>query len=198
MQQQAYAIKTGYYHQQRAITLIETLIVVAILGVLAALAYPSLLNFIQSNQVRSATNELISSLDYAKGEAITRGYSVTVCPISSTDDSDVVCGDRTDWSNGWAVFLNEVNATTGTLPANQDDLLRVVDDISDTLVWSTAINLINFQSSGFPAPTIGSNPGIGDIEIMPKKCMSDNQRLLNISATGRVDVDAQTCSTPPP
>lgn len=170
---------------QRAFTIVEILIVVVILGVLAALALPSLLGFIQSNRVRSTTSEFISSLDYAKGEAITRGYPVSICPLV---DSTVPTECGTDWSQGWMVFVNEGNATA---PSSDDDRLRVVDDISDSLIFSTSVTLISFQSSGFP------DPGDGIITITPTNCLSNNQRELDISRTGRVDVEAQSCPSSP-
>lgn len=183
------------YSQQRAMTMIEILIVIAILGIVIALALPSMSGFIQVNRVRSTTSEWISSLDYAKTEAITRGYPVSICPIGTPGTTS--CGAAVeDWRNGWLIFANENNAialpgSTVGLPGASDELLRVVDDVTGLTFSSnpgdTAINFITFQSSGFP------DPGAGTLILTPTGCVSDNQRKIEVSATGRVEVTAQNC-----
>lgn len=73
--------------------MIETMITVAIAGILALLAAPAMTNLIQSQQVRTAASELHSALNFARGEALKRGVNVEVVPISG------------DWKNGWRVQL---------------------------------------------------------------------------------------------
>jgi type IV fimbrial biogenesis protein FimT len=73
-------------------TMIELMIVVAVLGVLAAVGLPSLRWLSQSQQVKNASFELFSSLSLARSEAIKRNANVTVTPVSTAD-----------WGQGWAI-----------------------------------------------------------------------------------------------
>lgn len=62
-------------------TLIEMVVVLFLLGILAAIAVPSWLAFSQRQQIRTATTQLKSALRSAKSEASKNSvrYAVTVC-----------------------------------------------------------------------------------------------------------------------
>ena len=85
-------------------TLIELLITVAIVGIVAVIAVPSMQNFVLNNRIRAQAAALTSSLAFARTEAITRGTSVVICPGTASG-----CGDptTTQWKNGWLVFVDE-------------------------------------------------------------------------------------------
>lgn len=57
---------------QNGLTLIETMVVVAVLGVLLALAAPSFRNFIATQQLKGAANELMTDMVFARSEALAR------------------------------------------------------------------------------------------------------------------------------
>lgn len=73
-------------------TLIELMVVVAVLGVLASLALPSFKSLTQSQQAKNASFELYSSLSLARSEAIKRNGNVTLTPTNAAD-----------WGKGWAI-----------------------------------------------------------------------------------------------
>lgn len=58
-------------------TLIELMLVVALLAVFASLALPSFQTLIRNNRTESTANELAALLQYARGEAVTRSLSIT-------------------------------------------------------------------------------------------------------------------------
>lgn len=63
-------------------TMTELMVVVAIAGILAAIAAPSFRSLIQSQQVKNASFDLFSSLSLARSEAIKRNSNVTVTPVT--------------------------------------------------------------------------------------------------------------------
>ena len=71
-------------------TLIELLITVAIVGIVAVIAAPSMQNFVLNNRIRAQAAALTSSLAFARTEAITRNTRVVTCPgtVSEGDPVD--------------------------------------------------------------------------------------------------------------
>jgi len=84
-------------------TLIEVLVVIALLGIVTALAAPGFASLIQSNRIQAAAGELQRALYYARSEAMSRGVNVIV----TTDPED---------ANGWTGALKISTAKTVVLP----------------------------------------------------------------------------------
>jgi prepilin-type N-terminal cleavage/methylation domain-containing protein len=61
-----------FIRSSRGFTLIETMIIVAIIGVLAGLTIPAFANYIQRQKVIGARNELMADIQYARSLAIAR------------------------------------------------------------------------------------------------------------------------------
>jgi type IV fimbrial biogenesis protein FimT len=71
-------------------TLVELMTVMAIAGILAALAGPSFSEMIARQRLRTGAFDLVGDLLLARSEAIKRGVNVTVTPGST-------------WAKGWTV-----------------------------------------------------------------------------------------------
>ena len=76
----------------RGFTLVEGMVVLAVVAVLAAIALPSLANVLAAQRLRAAGTDLVSSLLVARSEAIKRKARVEVEPRTAGD-----------WTSGWRV-----------------------------------------------------------------------------------------------
>lgn len=101
----------------RGFTLVELVVTIAVGGILVALAVPSFRTFIQNSRLTAQTNSLVTSLDYARSEAIKRDAAVSVC---AADANATTCNGSATWSTGWIVQdpssatpLQTVPPTTG-------------------------------------------------------------------------------------
>lgn len=118
---------------QRGFTLIELMVVITIIGVLAVLAIPSFVGTIARAQVSKAVNNFISDTRYARGEALRRGKSVTICRSDNPMAAAPACGAGNGvavlgWASGWVVFADENG--NGVFNAGTDTVLRVQENFS--------------------------------------------------------------------
>lgn len=62
----------------KGFTLVELMVVVALVAITAAIAIPNFANLIRNNQVQGKADELVALLQYARSEAVTTRRSVVV------------------------------------------------------------------------------------------------------------------------
>ncbi len=105
--------------RQKGFTLIELVTVMAVATILLGVGIPGFRALATTNQLTSTSNQLVSSLNLARQEAVTRGVPVSVC--SSSDGAS--CSGGTDWTVGWMVFAD--NGTTPGAFDGSDTRLRI-------------------------------------------------------------------------
>jgi prepilin-type N-terminal cleavage/methylation domain-containing protein len=91
-------------HRQRGFTLIEMLIVIVILGIVMALAYPTMQETLQGNRMTSQANTMLAAMHQARSTAIRIGQTVFVCPKANRNNVSSQCGGVGDWGNGWVIY----------------------------------------------------------------------------------------------
>ncbi len=130
--------------QVRGVTLIETVIVLAVIGILTAVGLPSLHSTLSGSRATTVANRLLTDLSRARSEAIMRREVSVICP--SQDGQ--ACSIGADWSEGWLVFAdaNGDNRRSGAEP-----VLSVVgaSDLGGMRVATTSgRSLVRFRSDG--------------------------------------------------
>lgn len=99
-------MKHGQWSLQRrtsGFTAIELLIVIAIVAILASIAAPSFKGLIERWRVRTAVEDLQSTLYYARSEAIRRSGDVVIVKKANGNGCTAASSDA-QWGCGWLVF----------------------------------------------------------------------------------------------
>lgn len=125
-------------------TLIELMIVVAIIGVLMAVGLPAFNDLIKNNRRTTVVNEIVSYLMTARAEAVKRGQPVTVC--GNTTSGGTSCTGGTNWDYGFMVFFDGGPPPAGAVAADGaiadlSHLLRkYVNDYPDIRVRTSIVS----------------------------------------------------------
>lgn len=170
-------------------TLLELLVVIIIIGIVSAIAFPSFREMINANRLTGAANELVASLQIARAEAIRRNARVVICP--STNGTS--CGGA-DW--GRHISFVDVNRDGAA-----DDALVLRDTVIDapTQVLGsaavTAVNRIVFRSDGRARDNVTADAAVltGKISVCQATTRpAANIRDVQIGSGSRVSVQSRS------
>lgn len=109
---------------QKAFTLIEIIVALAVAAILAIVALPNMRYMLLSNQITSKTNQFIAAINYIRTETLTRNNTIQISPL---DDSD----DNNEWGSGWQIWVDMDN--NGLVEPNSD-IVKVFDFADDQIV----------------------------------------------------------------
>lgn len=100
-------------HRSSGLTLIELLVTISILGILLSVAVPSFTSTMVRYQMDSVASDLAAFAAMARSEAVSRSSRVVVCKSANPNAADnaLACGGN--WTDGWIMFEDVDNATTG-------------------------------------------------------------------------------------
>lgn len=93
-------------------TAIELMVVMSIVAILTALAAPSFAPLIESWRVRESSEQLQSTLAFARSEAIKRGGQVAIQKIPNNTNGCSTANGTRDWDCGWIV-CHDANGNGG-------------------------------------------------------------------------------------
>jgi len=177
----------------QAFTLLEAMVVVALIGILTAYGLPRLAGFTTNTGLTTNNNDLVTALQFARSASIRLQDRVVVCTSSSSMQPAPVCGAvDTPWHDGWIIFhdLNDNNQYDAT-----DEILRVhppvtIDGITITPVdlAGTPTNIVNFVSFGPPAgePTLPNGAAQSGIFRICSNADLTRQRGVLLNFSGRI------------
>jgi type IV fimbrial biogenesis protein FimT len=168
----------------RGFTLIELMVVIAILALLVGLAAPSFQRIIAQNAINSGAGTFVGDIKFARSEALKRGMSVTLCPSIEPFDR---CAAIDDWQGGWIIFLDRnANNTLNTSAGSEEVILRVQQGLpGDLTILSTggAVRSMRFDRSGSAAAPVGLEINSTKLDT---QAQIDTRRFTCISTAGRV------------
>lgn len=151
--------------RQKGFTLIEAMVVVAIIAILAAVAIPTMNRFADSSRLRGAAEQIAASINTARSHTIKEGVGTTVsvdinaggwsirvgAPACSTD-----CITRT----GSAEYPGVTLAIDPNTPTSWSmDPVRGTFNASPTLTVTNGAGSLNILVRAISTPTICSPTG---------------------------------------
>jgi type IV fimbrial biogenesis protein FimT len=150
---------------ERGITLIELLIAMVVLATLLGIGIPQFRDAVVGARLRTMANELYTSVQLARGEAIKRNTVVSLC--ASSDGS--TCSGT--WHDGWVVRTSTtVIHVAGALP----------DEFRVTRTSGTGTSL-SFYPIGVGATTAA-------FRVCRHSPVGKQERVVTIDATGNAYV----------
>lgn len=185
-----YALRSAVTRSRasRGFTLIELMVTIAVLAILLGIAVPSFNDATLSSKLGSHANSMVASANLARGEAIKRNATVTLCV--STDGS--TCATTGGWEQGWIVACRTTNNTAcdgvgpNRIVFHRQQAVQTGLKITEA---DASVRALNFAPSG-----VGTTPATLTI-CRATPTVSTTQRQVRISATGRAFVQRTTSST---
>ena len=160
-------------------TLIELLTVLAIAGVLTAMALPAFKTIIRNNRVSAEVQFLVTDVQYARTEAVRTAQTISLCASTNGTSCNVTNGT---WQGGWIVFTN---ANGNASVDSTDIVLRVQQAFngSDVLTSRPSQSLVSFNR-------VGAGIGVSNLvlRLAATPADPDSTRCIVFNPMGRPDV----------
>jgi type IV fimbrial biogenesis protein FimT len=173
---------------RRGFTLIELMVAIAVLAVLLGIAVPSFNDATLSSKLGSYANYMVASTNLARGEAIKRNATITIC--ISTDGT--TCATTGGWEQGWIVGCQTTdNSVCDGAGPNRIVFHRqqAVQPGIKIVENDPTVRALSFRPSG-----AGTTPATLTI-CRATPTVGTQQRQVTISVTGRASVSRTTSST---
>jgi type IV fimbrial biogenesis protein FimT len=181
-------------------TLVELMVTLSIAAILLAVGVPPFSRLISNNRMATQTNELVSSLNLARAEAVRRSSGVSLRTDATTNE----------FASGWKVFID--SDLDGAAPSSGDVIRQAAALSAKTTVRrvtrttvsagvftyanaTTALTdrlFITFNSRG--GNNSSSSPSFFRV------CDSGNSaipgRIVQVNTIGRISLDSATAACP--
>jgi type IV fimbrial biogenesis protein FimT len=164
-------------HLSRGFTLVEVLVVIALLAIIASLAAPDLRSALVRNKVANLANEFASALQQARALAVSRNGCMTLCMAagSTATTCQVATRPGVDLNGqGWLIFENPACDTTASDP-------------SAAGVGGTVIQQRTGEGLGINSVLAGSAYTIG-MSGAPYSVLFDPRGYANLSGSSAIQV----------
>lgn len=166
-------------------SLVELAVVVAIVGVLSAIAVPSFARLLTATRVGDASSDLFSAVIQTRSEALKRRHRVILCPSADKQD----CADTVEWNPGWIMFED---ANDNGRHEVEEPLLRIGEArYSRIRIWGDASvgRYVSYVATGRTQQLATSAWQAGTLTV----CSEGVARKIIINSVGRPRMARAEC-----
>lgn len=178
-------------HLCKGVTYIETVGVVVVISLLASLAIPKFTAINDRWRVRDTTEAMISTLYFARSEALKRGTKIVIQKSPNNPGRCRLASNNQEWGCGWFVFID----------SDKNGKYKIGEEILRTV--STPINTDVIHNSGGAAISVDHNGKMDGLNakgftISPASTgiSSPATRGICMAAGGRIKVIEDIPCTP--
>ena len=179
-------------HSADGFTLVELMMVLAVVAILLTVAVPSFGAIMHSSKLTSASNSLLSSMLLARSEAIKRRSRVTLCKTAD----GISCAAAGGWEQGWIVFHD---ANDSGARESGEMVIEWMQHLPDSLRLTgntTVAKYVSFVPTGVTR-LVGGGFQAGTVTVCNASGASTEARQIIISSAGRArvqKVSATSCA----
>lgn len=150
----------------KGFSLVEMMVVIAIIAILSSVALPAFDNMMMTNSLRAYANTFLASVHLARAEAVKRNTQVTMCV-----SSDGATCNSGGWELGWIVM-------SGTTVINRQEVVKPGYKMTE----AAGVSSLNFKSTG-----IGATQATVTI-CRATPSVGNQERVVRVSVTGKASI----------
>jgi type IV fimbrial biogenesis protein FimT len=151
----------------RGFTIIELMIVMVVIGVMVAIAAPSMRDLVVRMRLKTAASDLHTSLMFARSEAIKRNAGMQLVPV-----------DAGNWALGWTVRVQ----ASGVVLTTQEAHPTITFTTTNAAYAAAAVAAVTFSGTGRETGSAGA--GIAFV-ISSAEFANIQARCVGLDPSGR-------------
>ncbi len=183
--------QTGKY--STGFSLIELMVTLSVASIVMMVAIPSFQSTVSDNQMATAVNEFVRTLNAARSEALKQSIRVTVCKSNNPTVAEPACTTSGGWEQGWIAFVDKdadsvvdysVDLTVDEMPFQ---IHAPLEGSNRTLrgQFGSVTDRVTFLASGYATATNGQLI-LCDDRIKVFATDKGKARVVIISQIGRI------------
>lgn len=132
----------------RGLSLIELMVVVALLALLVGIAAPNMSSFVSSRRIEDVARRMAEDMALARNEAVKRNTAVLMC-VGDSGAGCAAASAASDWARGWRLCY-DTNNDNACDASNVNDVnpFRVQRPINTSVTLVGPLSLLRFNPIG--------------------------------------------------